>query len=131
MVRDHHHVSCPSRAYGLTQCVEDQVWRGRRPGILVEPPLRIQYHDTDAISIHNNGPRVTASRLKTHLGLKTFTIHIFLLALNRRPAGLFAVLPIMIARNKNAFCLTILDRRYLGLEPLSCLCILVLLSFLR
>jgi len=37
----------------------------------------------------------------------------------------------MIARNKNAFCVTVLDRRYLGIEPLSRLRILVLLSFFR
>ena len=132
MVCDNHHVFLWSRADGLTQCFEDQVWRGvLRLGLLVEPPLGIQYHDTDAVFIYNNGPRLTAPRLKTHLCLETFAIHIFLLSLNSLPAECFAPLPIVIARNKNAFCVTVLDRRYLGIEPLSRLCILVLLSFLR
>src|SRR5712691_1171388 len=132
MVRDNHHVSRRSRADGCTQCFEDYVWRGvLRLGLLVEPPLGIQYHYTDAVFIHNNGPRLTAPRQKTHLCLKKFAIHIFLLSLNSLQAETFAPLPIMIAWNKNAFYVTVLDRRYLGIEPLSRLCILVLLSFLR
>jgi hypothetical protein len=74
---------------------------------------------------------LTGPRLKTHLCLATFAIDIFLLSLNSLQAEFFAFLPIMIARNKNAFRVTVLDRCYLGIEPLSRLCILVLLSFLR
>src|SRR5712671_134136 len=92
MVRDNHHVSRCSRADGLTQCCEDHVWRGvLRFGLLVEPPLSIQYHDTDAVFIHNNGPRLTALRQKTHLCLKTFAIHIFLLSLNSLQAEFLVV----------------------------------------